>query len=314
MRSSARGTSSSTPAPDALRFVTRLVTGLQPRHILELGSGLSTRALARACGELPGRRAVSSIDHDPEFGPAAARALVEAGYPHNVRVRCHVAPVVARDCGGRLHPVYCWRTAALAARRAVDLAIIDGPPSTLGGRHGTLYQLMDLARPGTVVVLDDAARPGEQAALREWQDALGPAVSIRYFAEFAKGLAVILVRDAVPRDALWRHQQELCAAELDAVIPARARYLQPARDEWDREMLAGREWLAGDFACAPPDDTTALALLPAAVRSADFLVLLWPSFWWLETYPRFIGALDQGFPCPIRHARMRVYDLRVPVA
>ena len=35
-------------AADALRFMTALVFEAQPRHILELGSGVSTRALARA--------------------------------------------------------------------------------------------------------------------------------------------------------------------------------------------------------------------------------------------------------------------------
>ena len=40
-----------TLAPDALRFLYRLVLTLAPRHVVELGSGLSTCVLARAAAE-----------------------------------------------------------------------------------------------------------------------------------------------------------------------------------------------------------------------------------------------------------------------
>jgi hypothetical protein len=50
------------------------------------------------------------------------------------------------------------------------LVLIDGPPSLLGGREGTLYLVMEFARPGTLVLLDDASRAQEQSALARWQN------------------------------------------------------------------------------------------------------------------------------------------------
>ena len=86
-----------TMAPDALRFLSSLVKHLQPRHVLEFGSGLSTRVLARACP----RAAISSVDHDPEF---AARKTAQ------------IAPLVARDCGGKILPVYYLDAKRFASR------------------------------------------------------------------------------------------------------------------------------------------------------------------------------------------------------
>src|SRR5438093_47847 len=74
-----------TLAPDALRFITSLVQHLKPRHVLEFGSGLSTRVLARACTELKPKCAISSVDHDSEF---AAKVNVKG------RVRLQIAPLV----------------------------------------------------------------------------------------------------------------------------------------------------------------------------------------------------------------------------
>ena len=47
-------------------------------------------------------------------------------------------------------------TNRMAINLPVDLAIIDGPPEALGGRTGTLYQVMDYIRAGGIVLLDDA--------------------------------------------------------------------------------------------------------------------------------------------------------------
>jgi len=146
-----------TLAADALRFLTRLVAHMRPGHVLEFGSGLSTRALARACAALAPPGAVSSIDHDPEFGAIAARALADTPVPGG-RVAVQIAPLVARDYGGKLVPVYHLDAARFASPRPVDLVVVDGPTVVLGGREGTLYQALQFARPGTLLVLDDADR------------------------------------------------------------------------------------------------------------------------------------------------------------
>src|SRR5258706_6271069 len=63
-----------TLAPDALRFVSLMVRKLRPQHILELGSGLSTRLLAREAAALGDGCVVSSVDHDPQYNWETGRA------------------------------------------------------------------------------------------------------------------------------------------------------------------------------------------------------------------------------------------------
>ncbi|MES4787335.1 MAG: hypothetical protein C4294_17745, partial [Nitrospiraceae bacterium] len=182
-----------TLAIDALRFLMSLVNHLRPRHILEFGSGLSTLVLARACTRLQPRCCISSVDHDPEFGPAATRGLTDQRKA-DCRVRFQLAPLVVRDCGGKLLPLYHIRPEQFASQRPVDLVLIDGPPIVLGGREGMLYQAMDFARRGTLLVLDDADRIEELTILSRWQDSLGEAIEVNRLSGFTKGMASIIVR------------------------------------------------------------------------------------------------------------------------
>src|SRR3954471_3048487 len=61
-----------TLAPDALRFVTAAVRTLRPRHVLEMGSGLSTKLLAREAAALGNGCVISSVDHDPQYNWATS--------------------------------------------------------------------------------------------------------------------------------------------------------------------------------------------------------------------------------------------------
>jgi predicted O-methyltransferase YrrM len=304
-----------TLAPDALRFLSRLVPALSPSHVLEFGSGLSTRVLARACGRLSGRRAISSVDHDPEFGSAAAKAFAAAAAaPASVRVRFQIAPVVARECGGRLLPVYRWRSSAFASRRPVDLVLIDGPPVTLGGREGTLYQAMDHAQPGTLALLDDTIRPEERMTVTRWQQTLGDAVETRELPGFSKGMAAVLIRRPVRRAELWQHQRDLCVRELGKALPAGAAYGLADDQLWDAEPVADCRLLPF-LGYSPVNDDEALRALDRLRRDgADFFVATWESFWWRNQYPRLLDRLERDFPRVADSALLIVFDLRGPKA
>src|SRR5215203_1054157 len=54
-------------APDVLKLLTSLIGNLKPKHILEFGSGLSTKVLAHACADSARDCFITSIDHDPEY-------------------------------------------------------------------------------------------------------------------------------------------------------------------------------------------------------------------------------------------------------
>ncbi len=141
-------------AADALAFLQALVEELSPRHIVEFGSGLSTVALARAVAGLDEPGAVTTIENDPAACRAVKAALVNAGVPATVQF----APLVVRRVDGRHLPVYDLRQHRFARSDAADIIIVDGPPSKLGGREGSLRQALSLATVGTIVILDDADR------------------------------------------------------------------------------------------------------------------------------------------------------------
>lgn len=304
-----------TLAADALRFASSLVKHLKPRHILEFGSGLSTRVLARAVEALGTACAISSIDHDPEFGSMAKNQF--AADPRTaVRLKFQIAPLVARDCGGKLLPVYNISRPRLASRQAADLVIIDGPPLILGGREGTLYQAMDYARPGTVVLLDDAKRSSERAILRRWQESLGDAIEVIDLPRFSKGLAAILVREPIRCDELWPHRTRLTMRELERLIAPDESFILIDHNCWGDQLLPSRRSIPflerdGKYWGLPPDDETAIReLTRLQQKGAAFVVFSWPAHWWFDYYPRFHKHLRTQFPSVLDNDRVTVFDLR----
>ncbi len=301
-------------APDALRLLMAVARAVGARHVIEFGSGLSTRALARVLSESGAGGAISSIDHDPEYG-AAARCAFEADPPGRARVRFQIAPVVMRDCGGELLPVYSVNPARLAARRPADVALIDGPPELLGGRQGTLYQLMPFVRSGTIVLLDDAGRWHERRILRAWEQNFGDAIEVLERSDSPKGMAAVLVRTPVPPERMWEHRAALTARELLAAVPADAPVALVDDGTWGAAFLPGRTVHAfvernGEYWGPPASDEEALEELAALPgRGVRFLALTWPSFWWLEHYHRFGTRLLKHHACVLQSPRLMLFDL-----
>lgn len=304
-----------TLAMDALRFLTRLVKHLRPRHILEFGSGLSTRVLARACAELQQRCCISSVDHDPEFGPATARELTDQRKA-GCRVRFQLAPLVVRDCGGKLLPFYHIRPERLASRSPVDLVVIDGPPVVLGGREGMLYQAMDFARRGTLLLLDDADRTEERIVLSRWQDSLGEAIEVDRLPGFTKGMGSIIVREPVRRSDIWTHRLRLTAQDIAVLIPRGERFILVDQGCWENGIVADRHAIPflereGHYWGLPSDDNAAIRELNRLRQSGvSFMVFGWPAFWWLEYYSGLCTYLRSRFHCILNNDRLVAFDLR----
>ena len=181
---------------DLLRLLPALVSTLQPRHVLEFGSGVSTAVLARAATEL-GDCDVTSVDHDPQL-IAATSELIEPG----CSVSLQLAPLVARVHAGRLGPSYLVDSSLFASSRPADLVLVDGPPQVLGGRSTMLPAALDYAQCGSIVLFDDADRDGERDALASWEKVLGAAVEVHRPAGFTRGLAAVIL--VAPRTAQIR--------------------------------------------------------------------------------------------------------------
>jgi hypothetical protein len=302
-----------TLAPDALRFVTKIVEVLRPRHVLELGSGLSTRLLSRAAGALSPKCVISSVDHDPQFNWGSGGATEENG---GAKVKFHLAPLVVREFGGKLLGAYLIQPEKLATKRPADLVVIDGPPVNLGGREGTLYQVMDFARPGTVVLLDDSKRPEERAAIKAWEENLGDAVAIRQLPGFAKGMASIVINRPVATKDFWRQRFELSKAEIERVVPEGQSVLIAGDNWWGDELDLARPVLPftekdGKYWGEPADDAAAIAELDRLVAGgARFIAFGWPTFWWLAHYKGLTAELSHRGHKLLDNDRLVLFDLR----
>lgn len=180
-------------AEDTLSFISRLVAVLRPRRIVEFGSGVSTRALARAGGGLDPPAKVVALENDPLFRGRTRRSLDKDGSATTAEVR--LTPVVVRRWFGNNVPVYHLDRPCLSAMGSPELVVVDGPPLPLGGREGSLLQAVHLGRVGTVVLLDDADRASEAKAMARALEVCGDAVEPVELDGFAKGLgALVLTR------------------------------------------------------------------------------------------------------------------------
>ena len=287
-----------TLAADALKFIDAMVRELRPRHVIEFGAGLSTKVLARACVQMQNACAISSIDHDPEYGVSDTRLLVDR--TSNLTLRSQIAPLVARDYGGKLLPTYHLDPGKLASTAPADLVLIDGPPVDLGGREGILYQVLEFCRPGTIVLLDDASRRSERIATRNWQEVLGPAIELSQLPHFTKGLASVIVREVVKANLLWHRRIAAAKRQIESFIDRGATFVLVESENFgtfadDRHPvpLVRR----GDEDWGPPeDDKSAMAELQARRNEgATHFVLPWTSFWCTDTYSGFIAQLREQF-------------------
>jgi len=135
----------------ALALLGRRLEELQPKVVLELGSGLSTVVMRRHCEN------VVSLEHMPKYH-AKTKELV-GDLPGTLRL----ARVVERMTPAGELPFYETRVP-----EDIDFVLIDGPPESIG-RAGALFMVWDNLAPGAVIWLDDYRRNGEQRALELWR-------------------------------------------------------------------------------------------------------------------------------------------------
>ncbi|HEX3356285.1 MAG TPA: hypothetical protein VHS31_04820 [Tepidisphaeraceae bacterium] len=302
-----------TLAADALQFLDCLVRDLKPKHVLEFGAGLSTKVLARACVQMGTACAISSIDHDPEFGVSDTRTLVESA--KNLTLASQISPLVARDYGGKLLPTYYFDSKKFATTAPADLVLIDGPPVNLGGREGILYQAMEFCRPGTIVLLDDANRGAERIAARDWQEVLGDAIEVRHLPHFTKGMAAVIVHKMVKLDQLWNLRWAGAKKQIENLTAAKDAFVLVESKNWD-DFADGRHALPlvkrGDEDWgAPENDQIAMAELESRrSEGATHFILPWTSFWWVDCYGAFFSELRRRFNCVADGDLLLAFDLR----
>ena len=305
---------------NTLRLLITLIDELKMKHVVEFGSGLSTRVLAWACDQSAAGCRVTSLDHDPDFLRLSQEGL--ALHDRTAAVKMLFAPLIARKIAGRTLPAYHFSRSEVASRGEADLILVDGPPRALGGREGALYQAIDLAHPGTLVLLDDAHRKEEQVAIGNLARNLGRKIRLADLPGFPKGLLAITVVNPVGID--------------DVVAPGVSRTTRVLLDSMEA-MEPAATWIVVDDGVLSPDafadaGTTVLPFLeqdgrywgaPASDRQAidgvermsrkgaRYLAFVDWSFWWLEHYEEFRKHLESHYRCLVRNDQLIVFALQV---
>jgi glycosyltransferase involved in cell wall biosynthesis len=115
----------------------------------------------------------------------------------------------------------------------------------------------------------------------------------------------------------WFYRLGAAIGVIQEAIPHGSTLILVDDDQWGvGETLAERRCVSfleknGRYWGPPSDDRVALEEL-ARLRSAgaEFFVLAWPAFWWLEHYRPFCQELQATYPCVVCNHNLVVFDLR----
>ncbi|HEX6508830.1 MAG TPA: glycosyltransferase [Chloroflexota bacterium] len=124
-----------------------------------------------------------------------------------------------------------------------------------------------------------------------------------------------------PDEAAWKAQswyQRLKSAmeDLAGIVPPGSTFALADEGVWGMDRHAEYKVVpfperGGVYWGAPPDDATAIDELERVRKGgADFLVVAWPAFWWLEHYTTFIRYLRSHFSCLLENERVVIFDVR----
>jgi len=128
---------------------------LQPKVVLECGSGMSTVVLANYA--VTHNAEVIVLEHDKRFWNQTRNLLRKHGLESAVDLR--LAPLTGSP------PMYDTELP-----KGIQFVLVDGPPNALGGRSAVFPAVQSFLKQPWEMWLDDSDRPEEQEAIQLWVD------------------------------------------------------------------------------------------------------------------------------------------------
>ena len=117
------------------------------------------------------------------------------------------------------------------------------------------------------------------------------------------------------RQANWTLMLARSLEEIDAVVGRTVPFVLIDGMQLSLEPTSGRQVIPflehdGQYWGEPEDDAQAIDELERLrTDGARFVVLAWPSFWWLEEYPGFIEQLRNTHACVLENERLQIFEL-----
>ncbi len=190
--------------PELAAVIASEILANKPRHVFEVGSGVST-IVACYCLEKLGRGRLTALDHDADFALHTRLQLARHGFSDMARVID--APLRPMSISGTSWSWYDDAGASTGADSGnatpdepdIDLLVVDGPPlrSHRLARYPALPRLWSRLSAQAVIILDDARRPDERAIVERW---LSEYPQLRAeFVDNAKGIVILRrIDEALP--------------------------------------------------------------------------------------------------------------------
>lgn len=152
--------------PDFAALLVSTIFEHRPRHVLELGSGVSTLIIAYALQAIGGGE-LTSVDENERYRDTTLAHLRRHGFDGAVRMI--LAPLVEQPLGDARCRWY--DTMKLTDLPETDLLIVDGPSGRSGplARRPALPLLWHKLRSEAVIVMDDADRDDERRIVDDWR-------------------------------------------------------------------------------------------------------------------------------------------------
>jgi predicted O-methyltransferase YrrM len=145
---------------EAFAQITRSMSEIAPRVIVEFGSGASSVRLAKAFPDAQ----VLSLESDPTFFQQSQACARQHGVAAE-RLSTELRPLTFRRIGRAIYETY----SVGPYPAPIDAVLIDGPPHwTRRGREACLYDVAANVRVGGRIYLDDYGRAQERRIVRNW--------------------------------------------------------------------------------------------------------------------------------------------------
>ncbi len=150
-------------SPDFFKVIVEHCIRLQPRVIVEAGSGVSSVIISEWLRSVGSEARHFALDHLEKY------ALETAQKVENPNSQVVFAPLKDYQIGQRSWKWYDIQP--LEGAGPIDLLIIDGPPEDIQqeARFPALPLLWEQLSPGAVIILDDTNRADEQAIIKKWK-------------------------------------------------------------------------------------------------------------------------------------------------
>ena len=128
---------------------------------------------------------------------------------------------------------------------------------------------------------------------------------------------VLAIQNLIQSYKPWADWREAALQEITTHIPQQATFILADQDEWGTdEWIDGRHRIPylekdGQYWGPPPDAKVAISELERLKNyGANFLVIGWPAFWWMETYGDFFQYLRSNYSCFLENERLVIFDLK----